>query len=80
MSQQEHIDFMGRLRWNAFKYAYRKSHPTEIRNSKYYANVRKLYKDQGVPTLYTWLTRFKHGKTKAHARPQQNGPQDIQEE
>ena len=57
MPQQEHIDSMERLRWHAFKYAYRKSHPTEIRDSKYYANVRKAYNNQGTHTLSTWLVR-----------------------
>ena len=55
MSQQE--DTMERKCWNAFKYTYRKPHPMEIRDSKYYAHVRKVYKNQGVPTLSTWLVR-----------------------
>ena len=56
MSQQQE-DIMDRKRWNAFKYAYRKAHPNVIRDSKYYAHVRKAYKQQGVPTLSTWLIR-----------------------
>ena len=52
---QAHIDLVERKRWNACKLAYRKSHPTENRNFKYYENVRNVYKEQGVSTLSTWL-------------------------
>ena len=55
MSQQQEDNIMDRKRWNAFKYAYHKAHPMSIRDSKYYAHVRKAYKQQGVPTLSTWL-------------------------
>ena len=51
----EHSDAAERKKWNAFKIKYRRSHPTENRNSKYYLHVRKIYKEQNVPTLSTWI-------------------------
>ena len=51
----DHIDAHERRRWNAFKKAYRESHPTKIRNHQYHKHVRALYKTKGVPNLEPWL-------------------------
>ena len=51
----EHKDVAGRQQWNAFKKDYRKSNPTQIRNTQYYEHVRQLYQDRNAPTLEPWL-------------------------
>ena len=51
----DHADIVERRLYNAFKRQYRKSHPHEKRNTKYYERLRKLYKDQNKPSLEPWL-------------------------
>ena len=51
----DHADINERQQWNAFKKAYRKSHPHEKRDTKYYEYLRKLYRDRNEPNLKPWL-------------------------
>ena len=51
----DHTDVAERKAYNAFKRHYRKAHPHEKRNTKYYERLRKLYKDRNKPDLKPWL-------------------------
>ena len=54
---QEHRDSAERARFNKFKREFRKAHPTEKRNNKYYNTVRAAYKAQNTgSTLLPWLS------------------------
>ena len=54
-AMKDHLDIAERKRWNAFKKAYRTSHPTQIRNNQYHTHVRTIYRDQAKPNLEPWL-------------------------
>ena len=51
----EHGNAAERQRYNAFKLAFRKSHPELKRDTRHYEHVRALYKAQGDTTLDVWL-------------------------
>ena len=45
-----------RERWNRFKLAFRRAHPSEQRSKAYYRRVRLAYMAQAHGTLDPWLT------------------------
>ena len=57
---KDHLDIAERKRWNAFKKAYRKSHPTQIRKNQYHTHVRTIYRDQDKPNLEPWICNCHH--------------------
>ena len=60
IAMKDHVDIAERQLWNAFKKAYRESHPSEIGNTQYYERLRNLYKDQSHPTLHPWIRNCHH--------------------
>ena len=57
---KDHLDIAERKRWNAFKKAYRTSHPSQIRNKQYHKHVRTIYRDQDKPNLEPWICNCPH--------------------
>ena len=52
---KDHADIVERWRWNAFKREYRKSYPSQNRNTRYYTRLRHLYAQQSQPNLEPWV-------------------------